>query len=78
MTATGVRHLYTAAEAERVLRIPAVTIRSWARRKRIWPYGLDERRQPMYDRDDLVARRDRSRTREQHARARRAARPNVA
>lgn len=67
----GVRHLYTAAEAERVLRIPAATVRSWARRKRIHPYGLDAQRNPMYDRDDLVTLRDRSRTRDQAEQARR-------
>lgn len=50
-----VRHLFTAAEAERVLGIPAATVRSWAKRERIWSFGLDERNRPMYDRDHLLA-----------------------
>lgn len=74
----GVRHLYTAAQAERTLRVKASTVRSWARRKRLYPYGLDEHRNPMYDRDDLVALRDRSRTRDEVAQARRRARRIVA
>lgn len=48
-----IRHLFTAAEAETVLGIPAATIRSWARRQRLWSAGIDERGYPMYDRDDL-------------------------
>lgn len=67
----GVRHLFTAAEAERVLGIRASTIRTWANRKRIWAFGLDERRQPMYDKRDLIALRDRTRTRDQHEQRRR-------
>jgi hypothetical protein len=70
----GVRHLYTAAEAERVLRIKASTVRSWARRKRIYPYGLDEHRNPMFDRDDLLAARRPTRTTDQAAKAKRRAR----
>jgi hypothetical protein len=57
--ASEVRHLFTAAEAERVLRIKASTVRSWARRRVIWSYGLTADRKPMYDRDDLVRLRDR-------------------
>jgi hypothetical protein len=62
MTA-AVRHLFTAAEAERILGIPAGTIRSWAvdrpaRPQRIWSYGLDQHGRPMYDRDDLIRERD--------------------
>lgn len=53
-----VRHLFSAAEAERVLDIPAATVRSWALRKRIWSFGLDERNRPLYDRDDLVRLRE--------------------
>jgi hypothetical protein len=53
-----VRHLFSAAESERVLGIPAATVRSWARRKRIWSFGLDERNRPLYDRDDLVSLRE--------------------
>lgn len=54
----GPRHLYTAAESERVLGIPAATVRTWAFRKLIYAYGLDDRDRPMYDRDDLVRLRD--------------------
>lgn len=54
-----VRHLFSAAEAERVLRIKASTVRSWARRRVIWSYGLTSAGKPMYDRDDLVRLRDR-------------------
>lgn len=71
---TGVRHLFGAAEAERILGIPAATIRSWARRRRIYPYGLDERGRPLFDRDDLLAMRGRTRTCDQHAKATRRAR----
>jgi len=60
---TGVRHLFGPAEAERVLGIKAATIRSWARRKRIHAYGLDEAGRPMFDRDELLALRDQSRKR---------------
>jgi hypothetical protein len=54
----GVRHLFTAAEAERTLGIPAGRVRVWFHRKRIYHYGLDERGRPMFDRDDLVRLRD--------------------
>lgn len=56
---TGVRHLYTAAEAEKTLGIPAGTVRAWFCRKRIYHYGLDERERPMFDRDDLLRLRAR-------------------
>lgn len=74
----GVRHLFTPAEAERVLHIKASTVRSWARRKRIYPYGLDEHRNPMFDRDDLLAARHRTRTPDQAAKARRQAQNSAA
>lgn len=54
----GPRYLYTAAEAERVLGIPAGTVRAWASRKLVYAYGLDDRDRPMYDRDDLLRLRD--------------------
>lgn len=50
----GPRHLFTPAEAERQLGIPASTVRSWFRRKRLWHFGIDEHGRPMFDRDDLV------------------------
>lgn len=48
-----VRHLFSAAEAEMVLGIKAATVRSWARRGQLHPFGLDERDRPLYDRDHL-------------------------
>lgn len=53
-----VRHLFTAAEAEVWLGIPASTVRAWASRKKVFSFGLDEQERPMYDRDHLVALRD--------------------
>ena len=44
---------YTAAEAERHLGIPASTVRSWARRRRIVSRGIDEAGSPLYAVDDL-------------------------
>lgn len=52
------RHLFTAAEAELWLGIPAATVRSWARREQVYSFGLDEKNRPMYDRDDLLRMRD--------------------
>ena len=51
---TTVRHLFTAAEAERTLGIPANTVYSWVHRERIWSAGLNEDGKPMYDRTDLL------------------------
>lgn len=62
----GVRHLFTAPEAEHYLGIPQVTIRSWHHRKLLWPYGLDHRGRPMFDRDHLVSLRDRARSKDYH------------
>ena len=59
---SGPRRLLSAADAEKALGIPAATVRSWARRKRIWSYGLDARRDPLYDHDDLIRMRSRSRS----------------
>jgi DNA-binding transcriptional MerR regulator len=53
------RHLFTAAEAARRLGINPARIRVWAFRKLLYAYGIDERGRPMYDRDDLIALRDR-------------------
>lgn len=53
-----VRHLFTAAEAQTWLGIPAGTVRAWAKREKLWSFGLDEQGRPMYDRDHLVALRD--------------------
>jgi DNA-binding transcriptional MerR regulator len=57
----GPRHLFTAAEAARLLHIPPGTIRSWKARGLLFEFGLTERGNPMYDRDHLVALRDRRR-----------------
>lgn len=67
------RHLFTAAEAEKVLGIPAGTIRSWFSRKHIWHYGIDKRGRPMFDRDDLLRMAIRSQSRGQQLRSERAA-----
>lgn len=58
----GPRHLFTAMEAEQALGIKSATIRSWARRKLIYSFGLDEREHPMYDREHLIALRDKRRS----------------
>jgi hypothetical protein len=64
---TDVRHLFTSAEAEQWLGIPAATVRSWARRHKVWAYGLTEDGRPMFDRDHLVALRDARKPREHAA-----------
>lgn len=58
MTDDRPRHLFTAAEAEKLFGIPAATIRQWRKRRVIFHYGLSRRGQPMYDRDHLIALRD--------------------
>lgn len=50
--------LYTAADAQRELGIPAGTVRSWASRERLWSYGLDLAGRPMYRGQDLIRLRD--------------------
>jgi hypothetical protein len=54
------RQLFTAAEAARRLGINPVRIRVWAHRKLLFAFGIDERGRPMYDRDHLIALRDRN------------------
>lgn len=49
-----VRHLFTAADAEKVLGIKAGTIRAWRSRRLLWHFGLDKYGRPMYDRDHLM------------------------
>jgi len=46
--------LYTAADAERELGIPAGTVRAWAARGRLWSFGLDRYGRPMYRARDLL------------------------
>jgi hypothetical protein len=61
------RQLYTAAEAARALRIPPGTIRGWRAKGLLFEWGLTERGQSMYDRDDLIALRDGTKRRVQRA-----------
>jgi hypothetical protein len=60
--APRVRHLFSAAEAERLFGIRANTIRVWHHRGQIHPAGIDERDRPLYDRDDLFRLRGASGT----------------
>lgn len=46
--------LYTAADAERELGIPAGTVRAWASRERIHSFGLSLDGRPMYRARDLL------------------------
>lgn len=62
MNDPGVRHLFSAIEAERWLGIKAATVRSWARRNLVYSFGLNERNHPMYDREHLIALRDKRRS----------------
>ena len=52
------RHLYTAAEAVRALGIPLGTITAWRAKGLLYEYGLTDRGQRMYDRQDLISLRD--------------------
>lgn len=47
------RDLYTAADAERVLGIPAGLVRKWALRRKLYPMGLSADSRPMYDKEHL-------------------------
>lgn len=60
-----IRQLFTASEAARVFAIPAGSIRAWKAKGVLWHYGLDQRGNPMYDRDDLLALRDGTKRRHQ-------------
>lgn len=54
--------LLSAADAEKVLGIPASTVRSWWRRRAytgLWDYGRDRRGHPLFDETHLIALRDR-------------------
>jgi hypothetical protein len=50
--------LYTAADAQRELGIPAGTVRSWASREWLYSFGLDRVGRPMYRGQDLIRLRD--------------------
>lgn len=56
--AKEVRHLFTAAEAARLFRIPAGSIRAWKSKGLLKDYGRDSFNNPMYDKDHLLALRD--------------------
>ena len=65
--------LLSAADAQRVLGIPAATVRSWHHRRRhtgLYPIGLDRRHQPLFYEADLLqlrrGRRLRDRTGRRH------------
>jgi hypothetical protein len=45
--------LYTAADAQRELGIPAGTVRAWASREQLYSFGLDLHGRPMYRARDL-------------------------
>ena len=72
-----VRHLFTASEAARALGIPAGSIRAWRSCGRLAVFGFNERGQPMYDRDDLVALRDGTRRNVCRATRKRKPRPPI-
>jgi len=50
--------LLSARDAEKVLGIPAATVRSWWHRRRrngLYDYGRDKRNNPMFREQDLLA-----------------------
>jgi len=62
VTAQQPSRLLSAVDAERVLGIPASTVRSWWRRRQrtgLWDYGRDRRNHPLFDEQHLIALRDR-------------------
>lgn len=54
MTPPEDEFLYTAAQAERELGIPAGTVRAWAFRERVYSRGLDRQGHPMYSGVELI------------------------
>lgn len=69
MTAAVEDRLLSARDAEKVLGIPASTVRTWFQRKArtgLWDYGRDQRGHPMFREADLIALRDRRRPRIDH------------
>lgn len=47
----------SASDAEKLLGIPAGTVRAWHHRRRatgLFPIGLDERRRPLFRQSDLL------------------------
>jgi len=53
--------LYSARDAEKVLGIPASTIRTWYQRRaktNLWHYAADRRGRPMFKGRHLIALRD--------------------
>jgi DNA-binding transcriptional MerR regulator len=43
-----------AAEAEDIFGVPAATVRQWARRRRLYPRGIDDSGRPLYATPDIV------------------------
>jgi hypothetical protein len=61
--------LLSARDAEKVLGIPAATVRSWFRRRKatgLYDFGRDQRNHPMFRERDLLALRDRVKPRVDH------------
>ena len=59
----------SASDAEKVLGIPASTVRSWYRRRRntgLYEIGLDGRNHPLFYESDLLALRRGERLRDEH------------
>lgn len=58
--------LLSAQDAEKVLGIPAATVRSWFRRQRmtgLYDFGRDHRNHPLFRERDLLGLRDKNRAR---------------
>lgn len=64
-TAVALDRLLSAQEAERLLGIPAGTVRAWKARGQLHHWGLDEQHRPLYYESDLIACRDRLRTKDE-------------
>lgn len=48
------QHLLTTAQAAKLCRVPAATVRSWAHRGLLRPAGLTERNRPLYRQQDVA------------------------
>jgi len=55
--------LVSAAEAERLAKVPAGTVRRWASEQRLFSVGLDPRSRPLYRLSEVTALRDSTRRR---------------
>lgn len=66
-----VDRLLSARDAEKVLGIPAATVRTWFHRRRwtgLYDFGRDQRNHPLFRESDLIALKTRRRTRVDHRR----------